>query len=183
MNTSNFKSEFTMTAPESWYDKRDNLWQKAKEDRKGKVPVVPGFLIEEGDKVVWEEGATICVFVVLYDKENSRGGIVHIAGPKGIKNKLIPALNEMREKGSEKIVYLLSGGIGEAGSENLEAVRETMSEQKDVFCYKNKKLYPGKNHLLLFFLDDGIIKTAFYNSREEAYGYEEFKIPYEKIVE
>jgi len=85
--------------------KRENLLDEIK-----KYDIVWKNRIVEGDKVIYDALAFYCVIVILYDKKNKRGGVVHIENPDQVNLFLETMIQKMRDLGSVDIVSLMAGG-------------------------------------------------------------------------
>ena len=90
--------------------------------------------IVEGDHVLYDIGASTCVIVILYDKENKRAAMAHIPLAEHT-GRLQEVIDEMRSRGSRNIVSVMAGGSTARSKKAIatwRGVRETLRGNRDV---------------------------------------------------
>jgi|TARA_Y100000310_G_C20678749_1_gene814619 chemotaxis receptor (MCP) glutamine deamidase CheD len=92
------------------------LGKKKREEMSRKDMAKDNPIMRKENAVLLEKSASYCVIVILYDKRNHKGALLHIENPSLAQGALASMISKMYVTGSNEIMAVMIGGSRDGGS-------------------------------------------------------------------
>jgi len=138
-------------------------------------------IIRKDNVVLYEHAASYCVIVILYDRKNRKGAMVHVENPTLALGTLQKTISEMYMGGSTNILAVAMGGNFKADAKakrNWKAVKKVLKRNKNIvsvikdYCVENVYV----KYVFLWLPDGKVRGVRSLFGKSEDYTYFEFNL-------